>query len=211
MAITRASARQKLVGKDVPVSLPAIIELVERAAETCAMLGEAGYDEAPVRGQVAALVQRYGGPVLDVGTGACACMAVTLAREGFSVMAVDRASSAVRIAQERATGKLARYLEVRHANAARLPFPAGAYHVAVAFDVLCHATDPAVILEEMFRVCADRGAVIITELNADGREITRHRDGGFETKLPGLLTRHCAICEKIEHRHHVTFVCEKER
>jgi ribosomal protein L32 len=26
-----------------------------------------------------------------------------------------------------------------------------------------------------------------------------------------LLARHCSECEQIEHRHHVTFVCEKER
>ncbi len=175
------------------------------------MLGEAGYDEAPVREQVAALVQRYGGPVLDVGTGACACMAVTLARQGFSVIAVDKASSAVRIAQERATGKLARYLKVRHANAARLPFPDGSYRAAVAFDALCHTANPAAVLTEMFRVCDDGGAIIITELNTAGREITRHLDGGFEKKLPELLARHCASCEKIEHRHHVIFVCEKER
>jgi len=173
------------------------------------MLGEAGYDEAPVRAQVAALTWRFGDPALDVGTGACACMAVTLARRGHSVMAVDTSSSAVRMAQERATGKLAKRLEVRHADAARLPFPDGSYRAVVAFDALCHTADPVAVMAEMFRVCDAGGGVIITELNTAGREVTRHRDGGFEKKLPGLLTRHCASCEKIEHRHHVTFVCER--
>jgi ubiquinone/menaquinone biosynthesis C-methylase UbiE len=193
------------------VPLKAIVELVNHLAETCAVLEEAGYDEAPVRAQVAALTRQFGDLALDVGTGACACMAVTLARQGISVMAVDGASSAVRMAQERATGKLAKRLKVRHADAARLPFPDGSYRAVVAFDALCHTADPVAVLAEMFRVCDDGGAVIITELNTAGREVTRHRDGGFEKKLPALLARHCSDCEQIEHRHHVTFVCEKER
>ena len=178
-------------------------------AETDITLDTTGYDEAPAREQVVMLARRYGGPTLDVGTGACACMAVTLARQGISVMAVDGASSAVRMAQERATGKLAKRLKVRHADAARLPFPNDSYRVVVAFDALCHTANPVAVLAEMFRVCDDGGAVIVTELNAAGREITRHLDGGFEKKLPALLSRHCASCEKIEQRHHVTFVCEK--
>ena len=142
------------------VPLKAIVELVNHLAETCAMLGEAGYDEAPVRAQVAALTWRFGDPALDVGTGACACMAVTLARRGHSVMAVDTSSSAVRMAQECTTGKLAKRLEVRHADAARLPFPDGSYRAVVAFDALCHTADPVAVLAEMFRVC-DAGGVII--------------------------------------------------
>lgn len=195
--------------KQQTVPLKAIVELVRHLAETCAVLEEADYDEAPVRAQVASLVHGYGSPVLDVGTGACACMAVTLARRGHSVMAVDSASSAVRMAQERATGKLARRLQVRHVDATRLPFPDGSYRAVVAFDALCHASDPAAVLAEMFRVCDAGGAIIITELNTAGREITRHRDGGFEKRLPALLARHCSDCEQIEHHHHVTFVCER--
>ena len=191
------------------VPLKAIVELVNHLAETCGVLEEAGYDEAPVRVQVASLVHGYGSPVLDVGTGACACMAVTLARRGHSVMAVDTSSSAVRMAQERATGKLARRLQVRRVDATRLPFPDGSYRAVVAFDALCHTSAPAVVLAEMFRVCGAGGTIIITELNTAGREITRHRDGGFEKKLPALLAHHCSDCEQIEHRHHVTLVCER--
>ena len=171
------------------------------------MLREADYDAALVRERVAAISQQYGGPALDVGTGACACLAVTMARNGLRVTAVDHASSAVRIAQERAAGKLSASLEVRYAEATRLPFPNGAYRVVTAFDALCHAAKPAEVLAEMFRVCADGGAVIITELNSAGRKITRHRDGGFETKLPELLALHCQDCQQINDVYHVTFVC----
>lgn len=174
------------------------------------MRDESGYDEVPVRAQVVALARRYGGPVLDVGTGACACMAVLLAHHGLPVTAVDSASSAVRIAQEQAAPPdLADRLEVHHADATRLPFSDGAYRVVVAFDALCHTADPIAVMAEMFRVCAGGGAVIVTELNAAGREVTRHLDGGFEKKLPDLLAPHCWKCQQFDYPHHLTFVCEK--
>lgn len=190
--------------------MEAVIELVEQVAEIHRMRDESGYDEVPVRAQVVALAQHYGGPVLDVGTGACACMAGLLARHGLQVTAVDRASAAVRMAQEQAAASdVAGRLEVRHADAAHLPFPDGSCRVVVAFDVLCHAADPAAVLAEMFRVCAGGGAVIVTELNAAGREVTRHLDGGFEKKLPDLLAPHCWKCQQFDYPHHLTFVCEK--
>lgn len=169
----------------------------------------AHYNEASVRAEVVRIAQRYGGPVLDVGTGACACMAVALARHGLPVTAVDSAISAVYIAQQRAVGDLAALLDVQHTHAAHLPFADGAFRVIVAFDVLCHATRPATVLREMFRVCAHGGAVVVTELNAAGRELTRHLDGGFEKELPGLMAPLCRDCSETQHPFHVTFVCEQ--
>lgn len=194
--------------------MEAAIELVERAlvervAETQTAPDESGYDERPVRAGIVILARRYGGPALDVGTGSCACMAVALARQGLQVTAVDRTPSAVRIAQERAARESAGRLEVRQADAAHLPFRDGSYRVVVAFDALCHTADPVAVLSEMFRVCASGGAVIVTELNAAGREVTQHRDGGFEGKLPDLLASHCLECQQLDYPHHVTFVCER--
>ena len=174
------------------------------------MLREASYDAAPVRERVAAIAQGYGGPALDIGTGAGACLAVALARKGIKVTAVDHASTAVRMAQERAAGALSDHLEVRHAEATHLPFSNGAYRVVAAFDALCHAAEPAGVLAEMFRVCADGGAVIITELNTAGRQVTHHRDEGFENKLLDLLAVHCQACQELNDAHHITYVCRRE-
>ncbi|GAB4426846.1 MAG: hypothetical protein Kow00106_22950 [Anaerolineae bacterium] len=181
--------------------------LKKQIADTRRAMTETGYDEAPVRARVVRLARRYGSPALDVGAGACACMAVALARRGLRVTAVDHASSAVRMAQERAAGKLSETMEVLHADASHLPFLDGSYRVAVAFDVLCHATDPAAILGEIFRV--SNGVVIISELNGAGRRVTHHHDGGFEIKLPVLLAEHCQNCQRIDDAHHVTYVCEE--
>lgn len=170
---------------------------------------DAEFDAAPARAQITALAQQYGSPVLDVGTGACACMAVAMAEQGLNVTAVDHASSAVRIAQERAAGKLSAYLDVRHAEGTKLPFSTGSYRVVTAFDALCHAAEPAGVVTEMFRVCADNGAVIITELNADGRRLTQHHNGHIESQLPELLAEHCDDCYRFDHAYHVTYVCKR--
>jgi ubiquinone/menaquinone biosynthesis C-methylase UbiE len=183
-----------------------VAALKEQIAKTQDSLRETGYSEAPARAHVVRLARQYGGPILDVGTGACACMAIALARRGLQVTAIDHASGAVRIAQERAAGGLIDYLAVRHADAALMPFMDKSYKVVVAFDALCHAADPAAVLREMFRV--SDGAVIVTELNTAGRQVTQHRDH-FDKQLPDLLANHCHECQLLHHRHHVTFVCER--
>ena len=150
------------------------------------------YDPIPTRDLITSIAVQHGGPVLDVGTGACACMAVSLASAGLAVTAIDHASSAVRIAQEQAAGKLADRLDVRYLEAEHLPFPDAAFPVVVAFDALCHTRAPEMVITEMSRVCAADGLVIIAELNALGRELTRHLDGGFEQRLPDLLRPFCS-------------------
>lgn len=181
--------------------------LENQIAKTQHSLDEMGYNPASTRRQVAELARQYGRSALDVGTGACACLAVELAHNGLNVTAVDHASSAVRRAEERISGVLR--LEIRHAEASHLPFTDDSYCVVTAFDALCHANEPGAVVKEMFRVSSQ--AVIITELNAVGREITQHLDGGFHEQLPDLLTPHCANCRRYESSHHVTYVCEKKR
>ncbi len=184
----------------------AVRQQVERTKQ---FLKDAGYNSASVRERVAELAQRYGSPALDVGTGACACLALKMAKRGMTVTAVDHAASAVSLARERVAKEGNGRLEVRFAEAAELPFPDSAYRVVTAFDSLCHAADPVPVLKEMFRVCDRGGAVIITELNAAGRRVTQHKDVGFDEKLPALLTGYCQDCKQIGSPHHVTFVCER--
>lgn len=93
--------------------------LKEQIASSRKELIKAGHSEVPVRARVVRLASRYGGPALDVGTGACACMAEALAHRRLKVTAVDRASSAGHIAQEPAAGTLSETLEVQHADASR--------------------------------------------------------------------------------------------
>lgn len=181
--------------------------LKEQIENTRQSLIKKGYDVNPVRKQVVDLAQQYGGPALDVGTGACACMGAELARHGLKVTAIDHASSAVRIAQGRITKKLENNLDVRQIDAKQMPFTNNSYRVVTAFDALCHASEPAAVLTEMFRVSSQ--AIIITELNAAGRTITQHLDEGFEIYLIDLLSNYCQNCQLFENPHHVTVLCQK--
>lgn len=170
-------------------------------------LVQASYDAPQVRKRVALLSQRYGSTALDVGTGACACLAVALAQKGLKVTAVDHASGAVRIAQERVVEAFAELIEIRHMDAEKLSLPDRSFQVVTAFDALCHTPQPAIVLREMFRVSSR--VVIITELNTAGREMTKHHDIGFESELPALLAENCMSCQRVDDPHHVTYICEK--
>jgi ubiquinone/menaquinone biosynthesis C-methylase UbiE len=166
------------------------------------------YDEV-ARRRVTLLACRRGGPALDVGTGPCAPMAQRLARCGMRVTAVDRDANVVGFAERAAAApELKDRLNVLQGNACRLPFDDGSYRVVVAFDCLGHARAPERILAEMFRVCSRDGTVLITEYNKVGRRATCHRNFGFEDRLAGLLQAHCAGCRRVEHPHHVTYVCD---
>ena len=168
------------------------------------------HHDLAARARVARLACKRGGRVLDVGTGACACMARILARCRLHVTAIDYASSAIRFAQEVAALRpLRRWLDVRHVDAARMPFDDASYAAVVAFDALGHSSVPEPILAEMFRVCTADGLVLITEYNQRGRKATRHLNFGFETRLAKMLRRHCSLCQRIEEPYHVTFVCRK--
>ena len=162
------------------------------------------------RARVARLACQQRGRMLDVGTGAGACMARILAHCRLRVTAIDYASSAVRFAEEVATLRsLRRWIDVQRVDAAQMPFADASYRVVVAFDALGHSSAPERILAEMFRVCAPNGLVLITEYNRRGRKATRHLNFGFENRLAKMLQRHCSRCRRIEQLHHVTFVCRK--
>ena len=169
----------------------------------------ARYDDL-ARRRVTLLACRYGGPALEVGTGPCACMAQRLARCGMRLTAVDLDAAAVRSAEQAvAAPALKGRVKVQQADACHLPFEAGSFRVVVAFDCLGHARKPKQILAEMFRVCSHDGVVLATEYNEPGRRGTQHRKFGFEERLEKLIAAHCVGCRRIDHPHHVTYVCDE--
>lgn len=66
---------------------------------------------------------------------------------GLKVTAVDIASGALRIAQERIAGAFADRIALRYQDAAHLRFKTGFYPVVVAFDFLCHTASLRAITE----------------------------------------------------------------
>ena len=92
-------------------------------------------------------------PVLDVGAGT-GHLTEAFRRRGHPVTALDAA-----------TGMLRRNPAPRRArgDAARLPFPDGAFALVVESNLLHHVADPVAVLREMARV--SRGAVAAIEPN----------------------------------------------
>lgn len=108
---------------------------------------------APAFSDLAALTE--GQSALDVGCGPGVLAAELVRRQGSAlVSAVDPAEAFVAAARERLPG-----VDIRQAAAEQLPFPDGAFDVALAQLVVHFMTDPVAGLSEMSRVCRAGGTV----------------------------------------------------
>lgn len=108
----------------------------------------------PKAARVAAVLGLRGDePVLDVGAGT-GHLTAAFARRGHPVTALDRAGAMLR---RNAAGPRVR------GDAARLPFPDGAFALAVESNVLHHVPDPVGVMREMARVAG--GVVALIEPN----------------------------------------------
>lgn len=95
-----------------------------------------------------------GGNLLDVGCGGGAML--LSASRTHRVFGVDLAPEALEYAQGHGLRNLAR------TEASRLPFATGSFQVVLLLDVLEHHARPEDLLEEVHRVLAPGGALIVT-------------------------------------------------
>jgi SAM-dependent methyltransferase len=93
--------------------------------------------------------------ILDAGCGSGRNM-VALARRG-AVTGVEPAAASLQVARERAVGAV-----VPGSLDEPLPFPDGAFELAVALDVLEHVEDDGAALRELARVIAPGGRLLVT-------------------------------------------------
>ena len=120
----------------------------EAIAELAALLPE---DRAPC------------GALLDAGCGEGAAFAATL--RTFAprrMVAVDIHPEAVDAAARHAA-ELGGRIEVRRADAERLPFESGAFDLVLCHQLLHHTTEPAAVLAELARVVAPGGWLLVAE------------------------------------------------
>jgi len=93
--------------------------------------------------------------ILDAGCGSGRNM-VTLARRG-AVTGVELATASLQVARERDVGAV-----VPGSLDEPLPFPDGAFELAVALDVLEHVEDDGAALRELARAIAPGGRLLVT-------------------------------------------------
>jgi ArsR family transcriptional regulator len=112
------------------------------------------------------------GKLLDVGCGPGFLLNKALADPRFAkVTGADFSNSMLTLLRARHEGK--QKLDLRLADAQKLPFRDGQYDSVVSDMVLHHLAEPWNGLAEMARVAAPGGAVVFSDLRAHGYEFFR--------------------------------------
>ncbi len=145
------------------------------------------------------------GRVLDIGMGECGCMSFYLVRRGFQVVGIDSSSKAVHEARETAARrKCSGLFSAKRAKAEQLPFERHEFDAVIAYNSFHHMNGIGTAISEMFRVCRDRGLVIISDLhdNAPGSvELLR--------KIETLAAGRAKTVRRITTKHNTVFICKK--
>jgi arsenite methyltransferase len=121
------------------------------------------------RGVRQALGLRPGERVLDVGVGP-GLLAAEMAAEvgpGGRVCGVDVSEPMLALARGRATAPGAAPVELRRADATRLPYPAASFDAAVSTQVLEYVADVPGALAELHRVLRPGGRVLVLDTDWD--------------------------------------------
>jgi ubiquinone/menaquinone biosynthesis C-methylase UbiE len=105
---------------------------------------------------------RPGGHVLEVAPGP-GYLAIELAKREFVVTALDISKAFVRISRENAA-KAGVVVDVRHGNAAQMPFADASFDYVVCVAAFKNFTDPIGAIDEMFRVLKPGGQASIFDL-----------------------------------------------
>jgi ubiquinone/menaquinone biosynthesis C-methylase UbiE len=111
---------------------------------------------------------RPGSEVLEVAPGP-GYLAIELARRGFRVTALDISHALVGIARANAA-KAGVTVDVRHGNAAGMPFPDASFDVVVCVAAFKNFTDPDGAINEMHRVLRPGGQAFIFDLRKDASQ-----------------------------------------
>ncbi len=106
-----------------------------------------------------------GGRVLEVAPGP-GYLAIEIAKSGRQVAALDISKSFVRMARENAS-RAGVAIDVRHGNAAAMPFADASFDLVVCMAAFKNFSDPVGALDEMHRVLKPGGQASIYDLRKD--------------------------------------------
>ncbi|MDH7481991.1 MAG: class I SAM-dependent methyltransferase [Armatimonadota bacterium] len=128
--------------------------------------------------------------VLDVATGS-GRMLLQILKRGYSVISGDINQEALDKTRER-LGSLADKPTLVILDAHKLPFDEGSFHAITFVNAIHEIDNPSGVLDEITRVLADNGRLLIVEFNAKGFELMelhhqmqgkgKHRKGEMSTE-----------------------------
>ena len=145
-----------------------IAENHRRYVERIAFLKRFGYDVEAGRADVLEAGRPLEGRILEVGTGK-GYFTVALAREGCMLTSLDISEEEQFFARANVeyygyTGRV----DFRIGDAARLPFPDDSFDIVFSVNTIHHLTAPITALDEIVRVAAPAGRIVIADFNAAG-------------------------------------------
>ncbi len=142
-------------------------------------------------------------PVLDVGTGGCACLAHALARMGRQVVALDNDHKMMLQAQKHLNvQENKKCVQLLQSDITALGLASRSFRNIVCFNVLHHIPRINDALNELHRILTSKGRLIISEYdeNKDGflirleqSAIRKFRNVALNRRPSGRLV---LICEK---------------
>lgn len=142
---------------------PATAAPAESPPDTGKPVGERSY--------AISLIKFPSEPVLDVGTGDCACIASILAREGRRVVASDADRGTIRTARRLlANAHLNETVSLVQDDITASSLPSSSFRNIVCFNALHHVSSLDAALTELRRILATDGRLIISDFdeNCDG-------------------------------------------
>jgi len=153
---------------------------------------------------VASLVCDTRAPVVEVGTGACACLTLILAAHNFRILAIDRDAAAVADARQVLGGvDLLKRMTLMQADATTLPLRSGSIRTVVAYNALHHTEDMSGTVKEIARVLHPRGRLIVSDWDEPAN--------GFLGRLSRALRAHFRKVTITPREIRQVYLCEQPR
>lgn len=142
-------------------------------------------------------------PVLDVGTGGCACVACRLALRNMQVVALDKDRGTISAARKFLTKHhVSKAVRLMRDDITASSLPSNSFRNIVCFNVLHHVSALDSALGELHRILAEDGRLIISDFD-------ENRDR-FLVRLKQAVDRHFGNVTAYRRRFkRLVLICEK--
>lgn len=182
-----------------------VAELSVGDTEVPASLKDAAKKTRPPDGRSFALslLKHPGDPVLDVGTGDCACVASILASDGTRVVALDKDHETVLTARMFLNAqRLKKAVRLLQDDITASGLTSSSFRNIVCFNVLHHVSRFDSALAELRRILASDGRLIISEFD-------ENRDGFLERLKQAVSCQFHSVTAYRRPGGRLVLVCEK--